>query len=224
MDVPISLGLLVKQSQDHLLRLRCSFPIVSSILIILDFSTFIGLRKKPADGKISILEFWHEISAYDAMPKLLWTFLVRWPNWAKCNLFSRLTLVFVDEKTPRPFVEDLSVYGYEGDGNDIAALNDHIYLDAMGLGMGCCCLQVTFQAQSIDEARFLYDQLTPLTGIMVRQWRLSELIDVSALVHSSWHWVQPHRFGEAIWRKSIVDGTFCAPCPMIAQQKNVDSK
>jgi len=37
----------------------------------------------------------------------------------------------------------------------------------MGLGMGCCCLQVTFQAQSIDEARFLYDQLTPLTPIMV---------------------------------------------------------
>ena len=44
---------------------------------------------------------------------------------------------------------------------------DHIYLDAMGFGMGCCCLQVTFQAQSIDEARFLYDQLTPLTPIMV---------------------------------------------------------
>ena len=39
----------------------------------------------------------------------------------------------------------------------------------MGLGMGCCCLQVTFQAQSIDEARFLYDQLTPLTPIMVTQ-------------------------------------------------------
>ena len=37
----------------------------------------------------------------------------------------------------------------------------------MGFGMGCCCLQVTFQAQSIDEARFLYDQLTPLTPIMV---------------------------------------------------------
>jgi glutamate--cysteine ligase catalytic subunit len=33
--------------------------------------------------------------------------------------------------------------------------------------MGCCCLQVTFQAQSIDEARFLYDQLAPLTPIMV---------------------------------------------------------
>lgn len=35
--------------------------------------------------------------------------------------------------------------------------------------MGCCCLQVTFQAQSIDEARFLYDQLTPLTPVMVNR-------------------------------------------------------
>ena len=80
----------------------------------------------------------------------------------------RIVLVFIDKNTPRPFVEDLSVYGDDGGVNEIAALKDHVYLDAMGLGMGCCCLQVTFQAQSIDEARFLYDQLTPLTPIMVR--------------------------------------------------------
>jgi hypothetical protein len=80
-------------------------------------------------------------------------------------------VVFIDEHTPRPFVEDFSVYGDDGGANEIAAIKDHIYLDAMGLGMGCCCLQVTFQAQSIDEARFLYDQLTPLTGIMVLKCR-----------------------------------------------------
>jgi glutamate--cysteine ligase catalytic subunit len=33
--------------------------------------------------------------------------------------------------------------------------------------MGCCCLQMTFQAQSIEEARHLYDQLTPLTPIFL---------------------------------------------------------
>lgn len=82
--------------------------------------------------------------------------------------FSFFILVYVDKNTPRPFVEDLSVYGYKDDEIDQSTLmEDHIYLDAMGLGMGCCCLQVTFQAQSIDEARFLYDQLTPLTPIMV---------------------------------------------------------
>ncbi|CAF1137038.1 unnamed protein product [Adineta steineri] len=75
--------------------------------------------------------------------------------------------LFIDEKTPRPFVEDLSIYGDAGDAYKSEAVEDSIYLDAMGLGMGCCCLQVTFQAQSIDEARFLYDQLTPLTPIVL---------------------------------------------------------
>ena len=72
-------------------------------------------------------------------------------------------LVFVDKNTPRPFLEKLP----PSNDPDSAAVEDHIYLDAMGFGMGCCCLQVTFQAQSVDEARFLYDQLTPLTPIMV---------------------------------------------------------
>lgn len=44
---------------------------------------------------------------------------------------------------------------------------DHIFLDSMGFGMGCCCLQVTFGASNICEARLLYDQLTPLTPILM---------------------------------------------------------
>lgn len=76
-------------------------------------------------------------------------------------------LVFIDKNTPRPFIEDFSVYGHDDNAGRPSTIEDHIYLDAMGFGMGCCCLQVTFQAQSIDEARFLYDQLTPLTPIMV---------------------------------------------------------
>ena len=76
-------------------------------------------------------------------------------------------IVFIDKNTPRPFIEDLSVYGDDGGAGDTASVEDHVLLDAMGLGMGCCCLQVTFQAQSIDEARFLYDQLTPLTPIIL---------------------------------------------------------
>ncbi|CAF2137942.1 unnamed protein product [Rotaria magnacalcarata] len=75
--------------------------------------------------------------------------------------------IFIDKNTPRPFIEDLSIYDHDGNSNESTAIEDHIYLDAMGLGMGCCCLQVTFQAQSIDEARFLYDQLTPLTPVML---------------------------------------------------------
>lgn len=78
--------------------------------------------------------------------------------------------IFVDENTPQPFIEDLTQYGDSEEENTeskLAAKPDHIYMDAMGFGMGCCCLQMTFQAQSLDEARHLYDQLTPLTPIML---------------------------------------------------------
>jgi Glutamate-cysteine ligase len=34
-----------------------------------------------------------------------------------------------------------------------------VHMDAMAFGMGCCCLQITFQAKDIDESRFIYDQL-----------------------------------------------------------------
>ncbi|KAJ3214458.1 hypothetical protein HDU67_001643 [Dinochytrium kinnereticum] len=44
---------------------------------------------------------------------------------------------------------------------------DHIYMDCMCFGMGCCCLQVTFQACSVEEARRLYDHLAVLTPIMM---------------------------------------------------------
>lgn len=47
--------------------------------------------------------------------------------------------VFKDKCTPSPFVEKFP----EDDGEAArAALPDHIYMDAMGFGMGNCCLQV----------------------------------------------------------------------------------
>ncbi|KAH7719127.1 gamma-glutamylcysteine synthetase [Aphelenchoides avenae] len=71
--------------------------------------------------------------------------------------------IFKDENTPSPFKEDL-----QGDKEaEKAALPDHIYLDHMGFGMGLCCLQVTFQATNMDEARYLYDQLTPVTPVLL---------------------------------------------------------
>lgn len=48
---------------------------------------------------------------------------------------------------------------------EIPALDDHIYADAMAFGMGQCCLQCTFQAYSIREARMLYDTLVPFAPI-----------------------------------------------------------
>lgn len=40
-------------------------------------------------------------------------------------------------------------------------------MDAMGFGMGCCCLQLTFQCCSIEDARRMYDALIPIGPIMV---------------------------------------------------------
>ena len=42
-----------------------------------------------------------------------------------------------------------------------------IHMDAMAFGMGCCCLQITFQAKDVEESRFIYDQLAVLTPIMM---------------------------------------------------------
>ncbi|KAH7644615.1 glutamate-cysteine ligase-like protein [Dermatophagoides farinae] len=92
--------------------------------------------------------------------------------------------IFRDQNTSSPFIEnfvdalnidhnnidDEQKRKYEEIANErqrIVNKEDHIYMDAMGFGMGCCCLQVTFQASNIDEACCLYDQLAPLCPIMM---------------------------------------------------------
>ncbi|XP_043919687.1 glutamate--cysteine ligase catalytic subunit [Protopterus annectens] len=72
--------------------------------------------------------------------------------------------IFSDKNTPSPFVET-----FQNDDGEAtrAAKPDHIYMDAMGFGMGNCCLQVTFQACSISEARCLYDQLATICPIVM---------------------------------------------------------
>uniref|UniRef100_A0A7S3YWG9 Glutamate--cysteine ligase n=1 Tax=Lotharella globosa TaxID=91324 RepID=A0A7S3YWG9_9EUKA len=42
-----------------------------------------------------------------------------------------------------------------------------IHMDAMAFGMGCCCLQTTFLARNLEEARSLYDHLAVLGPIML---------------------------------------------------------
>ena len=43
---------------------------------------------------------------------------------------------------------------------------DHIYMDAMHFGMGCSCLQITYESMNVNHARFLYDMFLPWTPIM----------------------------------------------------------
>ncbi|KAF9241591.1 glutamate-cysteine ligase-domain-containing protein [Melanogaster broomeanus] len=80
--------------------------------------------------------------------------------------------IFIDERTPRPFVDPTipwqrSLYPEDAEAKNGAALIDHIYMDAMGFGMGCCCLQLTFQSCNVDEARRMYDALIPVGPIML---------------------------------------------------------
>lgn len=80
--------------------------------------------------------------------------------------------MYFDEKTPKPFIDpaipwDRDIYPEDSEAKNGAALPDHIYLDAMGFGMGCCCLQLTFQACDVSEARRLYDGLIPIGPLLL---------------------------------------------------------
>mmetsp|Transcript_6392 Transcript_6392/g.9142 ORF Transcript_6392/g.9142 Transcript_6392/m.9142 type:complete len:953 (-) Transcript_6392:1080-3938(-) len=50
---------------------------------------------------------------------------------------------------------------------DSEKLRAAIHMDAMAFGMGCCCLQITFQGKDLDESRFMYDQLAVMAPIMM---------------------------------------------------------
>jgi glutamate--cysteine ligase catalytic subunit len=54
-----------------------------------------------------------------------------------CVFFLINNTVFKDKNTPSPFMET-----FEDEEAAKASRPDHIYMDAMGFGMGNCCLQV----------------------------------------------------------------------------------
>jgi hypothetical protein len=84
--------------------------------------------------------------------------------------------IFKDKNTPNPFneiFEDNPMFRKEGSED---AKPDHVYLDCMCFGMGCCCLQITFQACNITEARYLYDSLAVLCPLMVLLLNLSNSV------------------------------------------------
>ncbi|KAJ7287577.1 glutamate-cysteine ligase catalytic subunit [Mycena rebaudengoi] len=80
--------------------------------------------------------------------------------------------LYFDTNTPRPFIDptipwERSIYAEDPEAKAGAALPDHIYMDAMGFGMGCCCLQLTFQACHVADARRMYDGLVPIGPILL---------------------------------------------------------
>lgn len=77
--------------------------------------------------------------------------------------------MYKDTNTPQ--VDD-SIYerdwfSPEDEEAKLASKPGHIYMDAMGFGMGCSCLQTTFQAPNIDKARYLYDSFANFAPVML---------------------------------------------------------
>ena len=50
-----------------------------------------------------------------------------------------------------------------------------IYMDAMPFGMGSSCFQVTIGASTFNAAQYVYDQLIPLTPLLVNIKKLNKL-------------------------------------------------
>lgn len=75
--------------------------------------------------------------------------------------------VYRDVNTPEGYLDNFTELGDSDGSSKAAAEPGHIYMDAMGFGMGLSCLQVTFQACNIAEAENLYDQLAPLCPILL---------------------------------------------------------
>jgi len=73
---------------------------------------------------------------------------------------------FRDTKTPKANFQKKDSRYIPKNPADADTL-DQAYADAMAFGMGCCCLQVTFQARDISESRHLYDHLAVFTPILM---------------------------------------------------------
>lgn len=78
--------------------------------------------------------------------------------------------LFHDSETPEFKGEPASKRRRTQQGENGNSCHDEeptIKMDCMVYGMGCCCLQVTFQGSNVDESRYLYDQMAPLCPIML---------------------------------------------------------
>lgn len=119
--------------------------------------------------------------------------------------------IYKDVNTPSPFVDpsipyDRQLWPGDSEAKNGAAKPDHIYMDAMAFGMGCCCLQITFQAFNVDEARRMYDALVPVAPIMVSRTLSCYTSPLTQYMHS---WLSQHAvlLSEDIWLTSMRVGT-----------------
>ena len=74
--------------------------------------------------------------------------------------FFNLTKTIIDRRE-KPILIKLPVF------RDLNTKISEIEIDAMGFGMGCCCLQATYSMPSLQDALYIYDQLTVLSPLLL---------------------------------------------------------
>lgn len=80
--------------------------------------------------------------------------------------------LFIDTETDPMASSKLGRMFPDAPESSLAYQPNQVYMDCMAFGMGCCCLQITFQAADISQARFIYDQFAILSPIMVHFYRV----------------------------------------------------
>ncbi|KAJ5160519.1 Glutamate-cysteine ligase catalytic subunit [Penicillium canariense] len=71
---------------------------------------------------------------------------------------------------------------------------DHLCIDELEIGTGCCSIQTTFQAANESEARWLYDQLIPLGHVLLAMTAATPIWK-GYLVETDIRW---QRFGDLV--------------------------
>ncbi|KAM6501139.1 Glutamate-cysteine ligase domain containing protein [Amanita muscaria] len=76
--------------------------------------------------------------------------------------------IFVDKFTASPFFDPIHRCLPPSLGStEERKCQGRIFLDSMIFGAGCCCMQVTQQLESLDQAREIYDALLPLAPLLM---------------------------------------------------------
>lgn len=160
--VKIESNMNLRRKQVHALLETNEHVMTFSVFPLLGCPDFTYPATKPTPGQgITSSIFFPDDAVFQGHPRYA-TSLINNRARRKSNTSTNIPIYF-DINTPKPFEEDLAKYGR---GLKAAKSKpDHIFMDGMG-GL-CSCLQVTFQAKNMEEARLLYDQLTPITPIVL---------------------------------------------------------
>lgn len=88
------------------------------------------------------------------------------------NPHPRMISIAASVKERRGKKVDIQFPLYQDENTDMKAstpLEPHpgmVHMDSMHFGMGCCCLQITYETININHSRYLYDMFIPFTPIL----------------------------------------------------------